>query len=243
MTTAVTQGDNTSAAHDNKMTTTEGDNTSATVDDKTTTTTATGTTAAVMPSLRRIHNDDTAVKMKGASKISQQPVKEKDAPSFDNDVDWLKTKGTNYLDHLPVIDNSLFSSDDFMDAIGCDDDVILPSTDEASMSYARMGTAEESPIAALVKPSKPDCTDMTPTSKNRAMREYILNKKAYQKERKAATDALMKERRRAAGGRAVEWEKIKYTGDNSSLIRSRDRVILHRLQAGHNIMDKEYVRL
>jgi hypothetical protein len=87
--------------------------------------------------------------------------------------------------------------------VGGDDDVVLPSPDAASLSYARMGIAEESPIIALVKPSMPDCMDMTPQSKKHAMKEYILDKKAYQKERKAATDALLKERIRAAEGRTV----------------------------------------
>ncbi len=49
------------------------------------------------------------------------------------------------------------------------------------------------------------------------MKEYLLEKKAYQRERKAAIDGLLKDIRRAAGGRAVQWEKIEYTGDITSL--------------------------
>jgi hypothetical protein len=56
----------------------EGDISAA--QDKTTMTTAPmADDCTRMPMLRRIHNDVTAVKKKGASKISQQPVKEKDA--------------------------------------------------------------------------------------------------------------------------------------------------------------------
>ena len=99
-----------------------------------------------------------------------------------------------------------------------------------------MGVATMTPRDA---PIKPDCTSMSPRSEKRAMKAYMSEKLAYQRDKKAQTDALLKDRRVAAGGRAVQWADIEYSGDNTPTIRTRDLVEANRLQAGHNIVDKE----
>jgi hypothetical protein len=50
------------------------------------------------------------------------------------------------------------------------------------------------------KPELPDCSGMTPWSEKRAMHYYMLEKRAYQRDKKDASDALQKARRVEAGG-------------------------------------------
>ncbi len=75
------------------------------------------------------------------------------------------------------------------------------------------------------------------------MKAYTSEKLRYQRDKKADTDALLKDRRKAAGGRAVRWTEIEYSGDNTPTLRTMDLVQASRLHAGHNIIDKEYVKL
>ncbi len=75
------------------------------------------------------------------------------------------------------------------------------------------------------------------------MKAYTSEKLAYQRDKKAETDALLKDRRKAAGGRAFRLAEIEYSGDNTPTLRTRDLVKSSRLHAGHNIIDKEYVKL
>ena len=70
----------------------------------------------------------------------------------------------------------------------------------------------------------------------------MLDKEAYQRDRKAETDSALKARRGACG-RAIQWAQIEYTGDNTTTLRPRDLVQARRLKAGDNLMDKEYVKL
>lgn len=199
-------------------TTTENKDTDKIIGTDATTTTAVSTTNATseMPSLKR-----------DVSLLSHVPVKK------------LKKKTVSSLADLPEIDNSIFSSDDFLDAIGENTDN-QPVADAPS-AYASMGVGTTMPPRDA--PIKPDCTLMSPRSEKRAMDAYMSKKLAYQRDKKAQTDALLKERRKAAGGRAIHWADIEYSGDNTPTLRTRDLVLASRLEAGHNIVDKEYLKI
>jgi len=141
---------------------------------------------------------------------------------------------------LPAIHNSIFESDDYLQAIGDISDDEKPPKKQSH--YMTMGVGSGSAIATKM-PDRPDCSGMTPRSEKRAMHDYILEKKAYQRDKKAATDALRKARRVEAGGRAVNWATIEYSGDNTPTLRPRDLVRRCYLSAGQNIMDKEMVQM
>ncbi len=84
---------------------------------------------------------------------------------------------------------------------------------------------------------------MSPRATKTAMMEYTSEKIAYQREKKAETDATLKDRRKQAGGRAIEWSHLSYSGDNTPTLCTRDLVRASRLEAGQTIMDKEYVKM
>jgi hypothetical protein len=121
---------------------------------------------------------------------------------------------------LPIIDSSIFETADYLNAIGdvCDKD-ILPRNNS---HYLTMGKESLSTVPRL--PPLPDCSGMTLQTEKLAMHDYMLQKKAYQRDKKAATDALRKARRAESGGRAVNWSSIEYSGDNSPSLRPRDLV-------------------
>jgi hypothetical protein len=96
----------------------------------------------------------------------------------------------------PTIDNSIYESVDYLQAIGDISDDEAPPSNRSR--YMGMGVGSESTLATK-KPDKPDCSGMTPRSEKRAMQDYMLGKKAYQRDQRAATDALRKARRVEAG--------------------------------------------
>jgi hypothetical protein len=97
---------------------------------------------------------------------------------------------------LPAIHNSIFESDDYLQAIGDIGDDEKPPKKQSH--YMTMGVGSGSAIATKM-PDRPDCSGMTPRSEKRAMQDYMLGKKAYQRDQRAATDALRKARRVEAG--------------------------------------------
>ena len=141
---------------------------------------------------------------------------------------------------LPEIKDSIFESDDYLQAIGDIGDNEEPP--KKMSHYINMGVGSGLAMATKM-PDRPDCSGMTPRSKKRAMHDYMLGKKAYQRDKKAATDALRKARRVEAGGRAVGWATIEYSGDNTPTLRPRDLVRQCHLSAGQNLMDKETVQM
>jgi hypothetical protein len=140
---------------------------------------------------------------------------------------------------LPIIDSSIFETADYLNAIGdvCDED-ILPRNNS---HYLTMGKESLSTVPRL--PPPPDCSGMTPQTEELAKHDYMLQKKAYQRDKKAATDALRKARRAESGGRAVNWSSIEYSGDNSPSLCPRDLVCSCRLSHGQNFVDKDVVQM
>ena len=112
---------------------------------------------------------------------------------------------------IPNIDNSIFSSDEYLHAIGADHEESLQ--EKKKSRYGNMGISSLSK-STPVAPVMPDCESMSPKRKAKAMKEYMLDKEAYQRDRKAETDSALKERRKGACGRAIQWAQIEYTGDN-----------------------------
>ena len=105
--------------------------------------------------------------------------------------------------------------------------------------YLNMGVVSELASETVrKKPELLDCLGMTPGSEKHAMNDYMLEKKAYQRDKKAATDALRRARRVKAGGRVVKWATIEYSGDNTPTLHPRDLVKLCCLSAGQNIIDR-----
>jgi hypothetical protein len=75
------------------------------------------------------------------------------------------------------------------------------------------------------------------------MHDYMLEKKAYQRDKKAATDALRKAGRAESGGHAANWSSIEYSGDNTPSLHPRELVHHCRLSPGQNFVDKEVVQM
>jgi hypothetical protein len=95
---------------------------------------------------------------------STMPLLRHDTSTFDMQVKKLKKKGPNYLQSLPKIDSSIFSSADFLSANSNNTE---KTKSQAKSVYANIGISSnpEAPLA----PVKPDCTIMTPRSKTLAM--------------------------------------------------------------------------
>ena len=54
---------------------------------------------------------------------------------------------------------------------------------------------------------------------------------------------MLKERRKDAGGQAIKWASIQYTGNNTPTLRAMALVKQCWLKAGQNLIDKEYIKL
>ena len=158
------------------------------------------------------------------------------------------TPTTNYdmmkkWNNLPHIDNSIFTSDEYLHAIGEDSasEDVMPAKKKSR--YGNMGISSQSQSIKVAPPVMPDYESMTPTKRAKAREKYMLDKEAYQKDRKAESDSLLKARRKEASGRAIQWAQIEYTGDNTTTLRPCDLVRSSRLKFGDNLMYKEYVKL
>ena len=92
-------------------------------------------------------------------------------------------------------------------------------------------------------PEKLDVSTMTSKAKAAALKRYKREMKEYQKQKKAETDFMLKERRKEAGGQAIRWASIQSSGDNTLTLCTMSLAQQCRLKAGQNIMDKEYVKL
>ena len=133
---------------------------------------------------------------------------------------------------MPLIDDGLFASDDFMAAIGQE----VPTRKKTS-EYATIGLSKTRiSKSGVMAPVKPNYDGMSPGTKSVAM-------KAHSKKLKGFRDLLLRERRKECEGRAINWDKIQYDGDNFPNLRTMDMVKLRRLQAGDNFIDKHVVQL
>ena len=104
---------------------------------------------------------------------------------------------------MPLIDDGLFASDDFLAAIGQE----VPTRNKTS-EYATIGLSKTRiSKSGKMAPVKPNYDGMSPGTKSVAM-------KAHSKELKGFRDLLLRERRKDCGGRAINWDRIQYTGDN-----------------------------
>ncbi len=82
-----------------------------------------------------------------------------------------------------LVDNSIFESEDYLQAIGDISDDEAPPTNTSR--YMGMGVGSGPALAKM--PDKPDCSGMTPRSEKQAMHDYMLGRKAYQRDKRAAT--------------------------------------------------------
>ena len=88
-----------------------------------------------------------------------------------------------------------------------------------------------------------NASKITSKAKAAALERYECNMKAYQKQKKAETDFMLKERRKEASGQAIRWASIQYTGHNTLSLCTMSLAQQCCLKAGQNIMDKELVKL
>jgi hypothetical protein len=132
---------------------------------------------------------------------------------------------------LPSCTEGLFASDDFLSAIGFE--AQQPKNNE----YANVGiTNKNSESSYRTKKAMPNYDDMSPNTKLAAKHEHS-------KGRKAEWDAQNRARRKECGGRAINWDKITYTGVNTPHLRTMDIVKEKRLKAGDNLIDKSALQL
>ena len=123
------------------------------------------------------------------------------------------------MDSLPKIDDSLFSSDDFLAATGQDTIRELDNDKNKKENYGNIGLSTGVASSTLKPPEKPDVSKMKSKAKTAALEKYSREMKEYQKQKKAETDCMLKERRKEAGGRAIRWAAIQYSGDNTPTLR------------------------
>ena len=133
----------------------------------------------------------------------------------------------------PSLDDSLFTSEDFLAAIGVESQ---PSAIVAH-EYANVGLSKNSNFkGGKLPPDKPDYDVMSPDTK-------VAAKKQYEKDARAFRDFKRREHRKECAGRSADWDKISYTGDNAPGLRTMELVQLKRLKAGDNFIDKDVVQL
>ncbi len=132
---------------------------------------------------------------------------------------------------LPSCTEGLFASDDFLSAIGFEQ-----AQEPKNNEYANVGITKNSESSYRTKKAMPNYDDMSPNTKLAAKHEHS-------KGRKAEWDAQNRARRKECGGRAINWDKITYTGVNTPYLRTMDIVKEKRLKAGVNLIDKSVLQL
>ena len=135
----------------------------------------------------------------------------------------------NKMPPMPSLPEGLFASEDFLSAISGHE-----QESKKTNEYANVG---------VTKKTQSDRTKAMPTYDDMSPNTKLAAKHEHSKLRKAEWDAANRARRKECGGRAMNWDKITYTGDNTVGLRTMDIVKEKRLKAGDNVIDKSVLQL